>query len=152
MKLFELKSTIEWEWKNVQSTSASAEFVVNENTYVVSFVKYQTSDTSKMLSLNMLDILPPTMWSIQFAAGAGFGVKHVTGTGGEMQVFATVMEITKQFIEKLNPEAVQFSSDAKEPSREPLYRRLLKMFGQQGWKTTVVDDKEEGAIIYLAWR
>lgn len=152
MKLFELKSTIDWEWKDVQSTSASAEFVVNGNPYVVSFIKYQTRDTSSMLSLNLIDMLPPTAWSIQFTAGPGFGVKHATGTGGEMQVFATIMEITKQFIEKLNPQAVEFSSSTKEPSREPLYRRLLKMFGQQGWKTTIVNDDEVGAIIYLAWK
>ena len=50
----------------------------------------------------------------------------ITGTGNELVVFSTVVEITKQFVQKERVQILAFS--AHEPSRVKLYDALVRRF------------------------
>jgi hypothetical protein len=66
-------------------------------------------------------------------ATIGFGLKDlkstgrldkVQGTGDAMRVFSTVVEIVKQFVEKVQPPKIHFDAASNEPSRIKLYQRM----------------------------
>lgn len=61
--------------------------------------------------------------------------QDITGTGNAAQVFSTVLSGIKQWISQVNPDA--FALSAREPSRQSLYRRLLKMLPSKIWE---IDD------------
>jgi len=71
-------------------------------------------------------------WIIEFDLK---GKTHLTGTGGEIAVFATVYKILEKFVTKVEPESFSFSSTDHEPSRVKLYTRmannLSKKFGYE---------------------
>lgn len=147
MKLLELKSTRNWEWKNKQPHTMSAEFAVNDKTYIVSFVKYQTG--SLVMDPELSEELPPILWVVVFTLNDN---PRITKTGNEMQVFATVFDITRDFVKHQRPEGIAFGADFKEPSRVPLYQRILRMFSSQGWETTEYPDNDEKVTYFIAWR
>lgn len=60
------------------------------------------------------------------------GRDDITGTGNQLKVFSTVIEILKDFIKKENPYEIYFS--AKEPSRKKLYSHILKKSNIEGYK------------------
>ena len=84
-----------------------AEFKINNNTYLI------TMDREA------------EMWDIEFelisTSKDGYGI---TGTGGEIQVFATVIDIIKKWVKKRKPQVIVF--DAKQKSRVKLYTSLVK--------------------------
>lgn len=53
------------------------------------------------------------------------GPYGILGSGGAVPVFATIIDILKDFVAKKSPKRVIFSSDKDEPSRTKLYRRLV---------------------------
>ena len=75
-------------------------------------------------------------WIVAFNRDGSDGV---TGGGDAMRIFATVIEILKDFIKKYNPPVVGFSAfksvddlsnnqGSKKGSREKLYLRMVKKF------------------------
>lgn len=54
------------------------------------------------------------------------GQMHVTGKGETFMVFATVVEIVKDFIEKNKPQVLVFTADKGDRSRVDLYATMVK--------------------------
>jgi hypothetical protein len=65
------------------------------------------------------------------------GAEELTGEGDAFIIFATVIDIIKDFIYR-HPEITQLDFDAteQEPSRIKLYRGLISRLLASGWKTS----------------
>ncbi len=70
-------------------------------------------------------------WSIDFGRSANSKEAPkvvITGTGDQYAVFATVIDIIREFIVQVDPETITFNADNREPSRVKLYDKMIKMF------------------------
>lgn len=100
-------------WEKVPATDPTYAFQIGDNHYIVEFFK-TVSDTGKyQLSLAHRGSRYDYNWS-----------DSITKTGNAFVVFSTVYNIIENFIQSYRVETIQF--DAKEPSRQKLYRRLVK--------------------------
>jgi len=70
------------------------------------------------------------------------GDTGITGTGNEIAVFATVIDIIKEIIDVPTVKTVVFT--AKEKSRQKLYNRLVKLFEKMGWSVSTNKKGAEG--------
>lgn len=69
-------------------------------------------------------------WSVIFSYD---GSTNITGTGNQVKIFSTVVAMFKDFVEKKNPDEIQFTAE-KQGSRETrtsLYERMLKRFAKE---------------------
>lgn len=57
-----------------------------------------------------------------------------TGQGNELQVFATVLVIVQEFIQRYHPDIVEFTSDKEDGNRSSLYTRLVKRHLPKGYE------------------
>lgn len=168
MKLFELKSSVQWGWEKMSPHQVVAKFTVQPNAkqgeeqpepidYKVDFTKlsiqkllrFQEDFQEQLISKGITH-----SWDVEFFFEGEYGGREIalSGTGGEMQVFATVLQILDEFLNMINPNSINFSADVAEPSRVKLYNRLLGRFQKQGWQTTQVDDPRRGTKVYIAWK
>jgi hypothetical protein len=109
--LTELLNTVQqWEWLDKGPTTYQALFSIEGRKYQVIF-EYRSEGGEDYYEFT---------FKLLGADGNGYGI---TGTGNELTVFATVLDILKAFV-KLRPEnRIVFA--AKEESRKKLYGRLL---------------------------
>lgn len=74
-------------------------------------------------------------WSVSFAElKNGRQSYDKTGSGNEIQVFATLKSIFQQFIKDRDPEVITFSADKKDGNRAKLYARMFKKNLPSGWE------------------
>ena len=66
----------------------------------------------------------------------------ITGTGNELQVFSTVLDVMKDFAAQHSPGAFGFS--AHEPSRIRLYNKIMSRFSKNGR----VNRNDQGETVY----
>ena len=95
-----------------------------------------------------------SVWSVNFERN---GDTRATGEGDAMRIFATVIEVIKDFTKKEKPQELTFSAEKpawrmnlhhKDPkrskemgSREKLYKKLVQRYaGQMGYKYTTQSD------------
>ena len=136
MKLFELRTTLDWEWETVDDDTLMAHFFVNDKHYAVGFELFDFPG-AKVVG---------NRWDVSFALipPGGEPTQEITGTGDAPTVFAAVMAIVQEFLEKHKPDLLAFS--ANEPERFRLYSRLLRILERQGWET---DERKLGdSMIY----
>ena len=87
-------------------------------------------------------------WSVNFERNQRM---DVTGEGDAMRIFATVIDILKDFVKKDKPEELLFSAEKPEwlrdkrngklGSREKLYKKLVQRYaGPMGYKFTTQTD------------
>ena len=74
-----------------------------------------------------------TAWEIKFTRNGTMGV---TGEGDQFGIFATVLDIVKDFVKQMNPKVVTFSAEKEDPStkstsRPKLYSRMVRTFANQ---------------------
>lgn len=75
---------------------------------------------------------PDMPWEVTFELVIGNKrSQDITGTGNAAQVFSTVLSGIKQWLDRMKPDA--FALSAREPSRQSLYRRMLKMLPPKIW-------------------
>ena len=90
-------------------------------------------------------------WDISFSTEAGpysYGSFSIINSGRAYEIFATIMEAVKEWIQHMDPYMFTFS--ASEPSRIKLYSRLISKFLPSGWNHEIVKNPEEA--YYLAKR
>jgi hypothetical protein len=158
MRLLELFDqpidNLEWEetmWGD------SARFSIGPYTYSVDFVllddphefrmdrPIMPEELSKMI---FDDQIIPTDISFDIT-GASAGQKHsygITGTGNEVKVFSTVINIIKQWLAMPSNNDVQLIHiSAKEPSRTKLYKRMIGSLakGKKVWELITQDPEDE---------
>jgi len=87
-------------------------------------------------------------WDVTFERG---GSTEVTGEGDAMRVFATVIDVLKDFTKKEKPQELTFSAEkpawavdagkGQKGSREKLYKKLVQRYaGRMGYKYTTRSD------------
>lgn len=135
MKLTELfqPGKENWEWAFRGSEEAYAEFVVGDLPY--KFHAYTDDPGSGE-------------WEVEFAIDKGqippekrkqltaFGI---TGTGNAATVMTTVTDILRSFLQQYKNKITELTFSAAEPSRQALYKRMLKRL-LPAWKVIEYDD------------
>lgn len=61
----------------------------------------------------------------------------VTGSGDEFKVFSTVIDITKHFLDKYDPDSLSFTAEKSEGSRAKLYDKMVKRLVGGKYQTDV---------------
>lgn len=101
---------------NRVSISGVAEFMVNDRQYAVEFFRSQYVKVAGVeFTMNGVD-----------KNGNPTADTHATDTGGELQVFATVVQIIKDFVDQCDPYGLTFNASGH--SRIRLYDRIIKRF------------------------
>lgn len=142
MKLFELKSTVQWEWVHKNAASFATPNGLN---YTVYFMKIDNSDIPPLELMDILQDYPPDFtYEVFFKLfdAEGGSVVAKTGTGESATVFATVLSIINEFITENRVEALYFSTVTTEPTRVKLYDGITKRFSHRGWKTKTIIVKD----------
>lgn len=81
------------------------------------------------------------VWEIAFGDAAGR--QGITKSGDSFKIFATVLDIVKDFVKTNKPEWIRFS--AKEMSRDRLYRSLVKRYAPKiGYTLPYVSRDKDG--------
>ena len=166
MRLFELfdnpVSDIEWEETVL---GEDARFRVGEYVYNVSFspvppdaFEEDRSIPRSLMAMIDNDVAPIDIEFQQYKAApknsfitGTDGTHEITGTGNEIKVFSTVVDIIQNWISR-NPNEQLVYISAKEPSRVKLYRRMVNSFakGKKVWELVSTDD-EKPAENYTYW-
>ena len=77
-------------------------------------------------------------WTVDFRRD---GAMNITGEGDAMRIFATVIQVIKEFIKKEKPQMLNFSAhkpltdpgnrSSELTSRERLYKRMIQKYARQ---------------------
>ena len=75
-------------------------------------------------------------WQVEFKQlGGPSGAKlDITGSGDAIRVFATVIEIIRDWVRRENPSLFYFSSVSNEPSRTRLYNTMMNRISLPGYR------------------
>lgn len=125
MRLTEiLSSPIQFEWTKQSPIESKASFSVNGHQYVVWI------DAGENV---------PNSWELIFFLQQENGESRTdsTGTGGQFQVYSTVMAAIKQHMEKYGIRSIVMS--AEDRSRQSLYPKLIRKY-LPGWKVEAYDE------------
>lgn len=156
MKLFEIKSTVDWVWVTPDSPDvlAKAEFETpNGLKYAVFFERQDAfpKDDPQFFEKHNVQISnanPIIAIGFAFEMSAGISTGK-SGTGDEHTVFAAVIQITREFVAKNSPNALYFGADSHHPSRVKVYDKLAKIFTRGGWKMHVEADSYEKSYYFV---
>jgi len=120
---------VDWEYAAEQAGAVVAKFVVGKYEYEVTIDESMTDGVYNIeFTLDYID----SVYNVDDSR------YNVSGTGNEFLVFATVIDITQDFIAKKHPRGITFS--AKEESRMKLYSRFLKQAPKMGLPSTTEHD------------
>ena len=165
MRLFELfDKKVDWEWKKLNGMLAEATFHIGGLRYDVAIEQDDPDylldalsnsdqpDAPKWLQ-QMADDYTQQLYNVAFSINtSGTNVPKpedaygVSGTGNEYLVFATVMDIMKDFAKEFPVDWWTFSSKEQEPSRKKLYDRMASRFSGE----VFVLDNVMGDKVYVA--
>ena len=119
MKLIEaLGSPVPYKWKIQNNRAWKSEFSVGE-------LKYEYKAEKRGADV----------WTIMFVSvtkldhGELDYKENITGSGSEFKVFATVVKMTTEFMDTMDPNGIMFS--AEETSRARLYDRFAKQLAKK---------------------
>jgi len=109
-----------WQWVRQSHTSTTALFQIGNILYEFNaeLLWGQTDDDDNSI---------PDMWYLSFSPAEEQEYKNAygkTGTGNQQQVFATVIDIIRDFMNEYKPQSMTMS--AEEPNRKTLYIKMLK--------------------------
>ncbi len=106
-----------WEVREQRPDYFDAKFTIGKIPYIMRMSSYLDSAGN---------VLQPSEWNVEFYADLDMPSRERYGilkTGNQMQVFATVVDIMREFIKNYKPDELTFS--ANEPSRNKLYKRMI---------------------------
>ena len=121
--------------------------------FVYRFITDDKSEVDVLFKENQISD-DESSWTVNFERN---GDTRATGEGDAMRIFATVIEVVKDFVKKEKPQEMVFSAEkpawrmnllhtdprrSKEMgSREKLYKRLVQRYaGRMGYKYTTQSD------------
>ena len=112
-----LDTTKTWEWEYFDDNNVGANLTVGEISY--KFSAFQDADEA------------PGNWEVEFITTsdkvpAGRSQFGITGTGRSSEVFSTVVDILRDFVNKKKRKIRSITFAAKEGSRQDLYARMAK--------------------------
>jgi len=135
MKLNEVMNKVaEWKWDEVNSSGGVATFKIDKNFYVVTIEEPADGLYHIQFALDIID-------GVTAATDSRHGVSD---TGNEFLVFGTVKDILVYFLKQEAEDTIGVFFTAKEPSRQKLYSRFLKLAHKIGfWSTMEEQGKTE---------
>lgn len=120
-----------WDYEN------AASFKVNNMNYLINFIPTRGKDRQ---------------YEVEFSAG-GFGPRFSNNNAmgsSSIQVFSTVINAIREFINRENPELLHFSGE-KADNRVDLYNKLVNRFAQQikdaGYSVKILDSNTKTDFI-----
>ena len=133
MKLFELTTTVDWDWVNDKVAMFDTP---KGKTYVVTFDTGEDKAPPAKLMDILQDYSPESIVEINFELRReeDGSTQAVTGTGESATVFAAVLQIIKEYINENEVEAIYFAATTQEPSRVKLYDTLARKLSNSGWE------------------
>lgn len=126
-ELFSSALPWEWEYIDIAGGEARATFSTNDTPYYIAFY-HMTGKTHWIVEFGVEGM--PT------SKGTG-----ITGSGQASMVLATVIDCIRDFVKQAKP--VELSFSATEPSRQSLYRTMIRRLGY----APTIDDMD-GAELY----
>jgi hypothetical protein len=146
MKLLELFQTGSqpYEWQKVKPTLYT--FQGKERLYTVTFLTIEEPDFEDYNPFKDVQLDLRNSYDLMFFAQDPRTKSQqfdIIGSGGDqIKIFATVIDIFKDFVQTTHPDLVRFS--AKEESRKRLYNRFLRLAEKHlptaKTRTTLVDN------------
>jgi len=73
---------------------------------------------------------------------------NVTGSGGELEVFSTIVEIMKMIIKEKSPTELRFTAEKSEASRVKLYDKLINRIKVPGYDTEIDKTASDYRVYY----
>ena len=121
---------VDWKWKMTTSDEYEGNFMMGDITYDVGFT-----------------VMTPGAWELVFTANSDVkvtGAFNKENDGGALQVFATVAEMTVDFLKREQPKILSFSATKSSATRVSLYRRMAKKLASSfGYTVRERDDGDE---------
>jgi hypothetical protein len=121
------KDPDDWDWDFKGNTECQASFNIDHEFY--EFLAYTNGNEEQL-------------WAVEFKSLSG-GRFGITGAGNAIRVFATVVDILKDFLSRNQGKVGGLRFSAKEPSRKKLYLRMVKQL-IPSWKM-----REESDTIFV---
>ena len=130
----------EWILDMEDHRSANYTFSIDEINYDVDFSRSPAR-------LDNLEI-----YNVNFSIVESTGANNfdIANTGNQYEVFATVMEIMKDFIKDRNVNAVVFSAAASEPSRISLYTKMMPKLKRIGMPNGTIKTNHRNTHYFIA--
>ena len=112
----------------------------NRDEDIVGFIEYQAKFNAGDRQIVVdIDRVPRSgsHWELGFGErspkSTGMSLK-ITGSGDEFRVFATVVEIARQFMEKYDVDSLSFTAEKSEGRRAQLYQRMVSRLARGKWE------------------
>lgn len=114
-------SPVKWKWTSKSVNYWAAEFwVADKYLYVVTFDK----NIKAWELVFVLDVIKEPGESDSLRERLPIGRTHNTGTGNQLQVFSTVLDIAQKFLKEVKPNILIFSG-SKSSGKGDLYKMIL---------------------------
>lgn len=112
------------------------------------YASFLTED-KREIKLAAVSLGPFESWEVDFGVIGSDGSMdwNVTNKGDAFKIFATIIEILKNFLTKSKPKSFYFT--AKEPSRKKLYQTMMDRFLKSSSNYTQITDKEDSELKYV---
>ena len=143
MKVYEvMDSAVEWKWDEVDTNGGIATFYIDRNFYVVTIEEPVENVYHIQFALDSVD-----------GKSSSIDDRHgISDTGNQLLVFGTVKEIIVYFLKhEASEDALGIFFSAKEPSRQKLYSRFLKMAQKLGLQSTAEEQGKKDRFYIMAW-
>jgi len=127
-----LNTPVKFKWLHNEAGMAMARFMIGNDEVNVEFHEMENPLNSKEADPTAPKLCIDISFNVSENGDYDSAEYGITGNGGEYQIFATVVLITKEFISTHKPDGICFS--AAEPSRIKLYDRFVKRFTGMGYK------------------
>ena len=136
MKLFELFNDpykVIWDWSDDRDITA----------------KFKTAQSNEIEVIFAKALLDQDLWDISFQiefkddSGRVRRTFDISNTGDAPRIFATVLAVMSDFVERSKPDYIYFSSSSSEPSRVKLYNAMVRRAARSAGGFKQVDDLSE---------
>ncbi len=127
-----------WRTKWDEFSEKVAVFELDGEQYRVRITRLQTNFKFSLIGTDEVEVFK-NVWQMGFARGDS---DAKTGTGNEIKVFSTVIDIFKHWLDEYPGigQLIFSAKDADGPGRAKLYHRFAKVLEKNGW--TYMDTEE----------
>ena len=132
-ELFDNPYKVVWDWSDDRDITA----------------KFKTAQGNEIEVIFAKALLDQDLWDISFQiefkdeSGRWRRTFDISNTGDAPRIFATVLAVMSDFVERSTPDYIYFSSATSEPSRVKLYNAMVRRAASSSGKFKVVNDLSE---------
>ena len=132
-ELFDNPYKVVWDWSDDRDITA----------------KFKTAQGNEIEVIFAKALLDQDLWDISFQiefkdeSGRWRRTFDISNTGDAPRIFATVLAVMSDFVERSTPDYIYFSSATSEPSRVKLYNAMVRRAASSSGKFKMVNDLTE---------